>query len=172
MKRKNIVLIVLALLIVGIAVAYAAFSQKLTINGTANIDSAWNVKITDITLDSSSVGATEESTASYTDTSATFNVKLGKPGDKAVYKVTVANAGTVDAKLNSVTDLTSINNADPTALTYTIDAVANDELAKRTNESTPTTKVYTVTVEWAAASTAVPETKTKTATIELNYVQK
>ena len=165
MKKKNIVLIVLVLLIVGVAVAYAAFSQKLTINGTAKIDSSWDVEITGITLDDTSVGATNETEPTFTNTTATFNVKLAKPGDTAVYKVTVENKGKVDAKLNSVTDLTSVNETQPTEITYTIDASANDTLASGEN------KVYTVTVTWDASSTAVPTTTSKTATIELNYVQ-
>lgn len=48
-KKKNRVIIALAAIIGFMAVGYALLSQELTINGTANIDSTWDVKITDIT---------------------------------------------------------------------------------------------------------------------------
>ena len=48
-KKKNRVIIALVAIIGFMAVGYALLSQELTINGTANIDSTWDVKITDIT---------------------------------------------------------------------------------------------------------------------------
>lgn len=47
-KIKNILIIVLFLVIIGMAIGYAALSQLLTINGTANISANWDIKISNI----------------------------------------------------------------------------------------------------------------------------
>ena len=47
--KKNIIISFLVAIVCIMAIAYAAFSQTLNINGTATIDSNWNIKITDVT---------------------------------------------------------------------------------------------------------------------------
>ena len=47
-KTRNIIIIVAILLVVGMAVAYAAISQTLTINGTARVKGNVGVIITSI----------------------------------------------------------------------------------------------------------------------------
>ena len=61
-------------------VGYALFAQKLTINGTASIDSTWKVEITNITQKEINGGVTEKS-KSYTATSANFDIGFTQPGD-------------------------------------------------------------------------------------------
>lgn len=79
-KAKNILIIILFLAVIGMAIGYAALSQLLTINGTANISAA--------------VVAGDK-------LSAIFDVNLQHPGATATYIVTVENAGTIDATLES-----------------------------------------------------------------------
>ena len=55
---KNKFLITAALLVGVASVAYAAFATTLTINGTGTASGTWDVKITGISLDAASVGAT------------------------------------------------------------------------------------------------------------------
>lgn len=101
--------------------------------------------------------------------SATFDVDLLYPGASATYIVTVQNAGTIDAKLESITGVDTANSSAPTEITYSINATENDALnndALNNGES----KDYTVTVKWEDTN-AIPEVKTKSATITLNYVQ-
>lgn len=164
-KTKNIILIVLFLAVIGMAIGYAALAQLLNINGTANISASWDVKITNIT-EGTLNGAVSKTAAvvSGDKLSASFDVDLQYPGASATYLVTIENAGTIDAMLESVTGIDTANVAQPTELTYSIDAKANDTLNKGTS------KEYTVTVTWAD-SDVVPITKTKSATITLNYVQ-
>lgn len=163
-SNKNIILLILLLVIVGMAVGYAALSQALVINGTANITTEWKVLFTNIE-EGTLTGAESKTAPSYTATTATFDVNLLYPGASAQYIVTVANQGSINAKLASVDGIDTANAAAPTDITYTIDAKANDTLDAKA------TKTYTVTVTWDAASTTIPETKTKTATITLNYEQ-
>jgi len=163
-SNKNIILLILLLVIVGMAVGYAALSQALVINGTANITTEWKVLFTNIE-EGTLTGAESKTAPSYTATTATFDVNLLYPGASAQYKVTVANQGSINAKLTSVDGIETANAVAPTDIKYTIDAQADDTLAAGG------TKVYTVTVTWDAASETIPETKTKTATITLNYEQ-
>lgn len=167
-KDYKLLIILILLVLLAVPVGYAALSQTLTINGTAGISSEWNVKFKSITLASSS-GATEaEATPSLADDKvvATFDVTLEKPGAYAEYTVIVENAGTINAKLYSITDLTTINAEAPTDIVYSITGPAvNDELNANAEHT------YTVRVEWDADSTAIPTEKEKTATIELVYDQ-
>jgi hypothetical protein len=164
-KRKNIILLVLLILVTGMSVGYAALSQLIRINGTANITAEWNVKIAGITQ-KSLIGATADAPVVDLDSlTATFVVDLQYPGATAVYEIDVQNAGTIDARLASVSGIEVANSAEPTGITYTIDAQSNDLLA-----SGQTTK-YTVSVNWNQNDTSVPTVKTKTAVISLNYVQ-
>lgn len=163
-KNKNVLLLILLIAIIAIAVGYAAMNQQLIITGTANISAEWDVKITNITA-GAKVGAEDKEAVSFDETSATFNVNLLYPGASATYVVTVANEGSIDAVLESVEGLTEANAADPSIVTYTIDAKANDTL------DSDTTKDYTVTVTWNDSEEIPTGTTSKTATIKLNYVQ-
>ncbi len=46
-KTQNIIIILLTIISI-MAVGYATFATELTINGTAEIVSEWNVKITNV----------------------------------------------------------------------------------------------------------------------------
>ncbi|MNT04544.1 hypothetical protein D3C72_1391240 [compost metagenome] len=147
------------------SIGYAALAQLLTINGTANISASWDVKISDI-KEGTLTGAVSKTAAVVAGDklSASFDVDLQYPGSSATYIVTVQNAGSIDARLESITGIETANAAAPTELSYSIDAVENDLLANGS------TKDYIITVTWAD-SNQIPVTKTKTATITLNYVQ-
>lgn len=164
MKNK---FVAIALIIVSAAsVAYASFATTLTINGTATATGNWDVRITGITP-TAQVGATDHvSTPTFTTTSATFNVDLAYPGATSSYQVAIKNNGNISAKLNSITDLTSINAGAPTYITYAISGVAvNDILA------VGATATATVTTTWSASATTNPAGANKAATITFNYVQ-
>lgn len=163
-NSKNVVLLILLLVVVGMAVGYAALSQALVINGTANITAEWKILFTDI-KEGKMDGAESKTSPSYTSTTATFDVNLLYPGASAQYVVTVANQGSINAKLTGVDGIDAVNKAAPTDITYSINAKEDDPLASGS------TKDYIVTVTWNADSTTIPETKTKTATITLNYEQ-
>lgn len=163
-NSKNVVLLILLLVVVGMAVGYAALSQALVINGTANITAEWKILFTDV-KEGKMDGAESKTSPSYTSTTATFDVNLLYPGASAQYVVTVANQGSINAKLTGVDGIDAVNKAAPTDIIYSINAKEDDPLASGS------TKDYIVTVTWNADSTTIPETKTKTATITLNYEQ-
>lgn len=164
-KTKNIILLLLLLIIVGMTVGYAALAQLLTINGTANITASWDIKITNI-AEGTLNGATSKTAAvvSGDKLSATFDVNLLYPGASATYVITIKNAGTINARLESITGIDTANSAAPNEITYSISARENDAL------TSGDTVDYIVTVNWNDTN-AIPETKTKSATITLNYIQ-
>ena len=106
--KRNYIIIALCLILVIMGVGYAAFSQLLTINGTANITNSWNIEITNIRgVNLSSVqnnGAydKEEPQVGSDKVSATFHTGLISPGDTRIYEVEVTNKGNVDADITSV----------------------------------------------------------------------
>lgn len=165
-------LLIVAAVIVGLAsIAYAAYSQTLTVNGTGTATGGWDVGITSITL-SSSDGATENSAPTHDGTSATFDVDLAFPGAFAEYTVVVTNGGNIPAILSSMTDLTSKNAEAPTYITYTVTGVTEGVTTLGTNTGVDDTNTITVRVEWAAGTN--PDTSTgnsKAATIEFDYSQ-
>lgn len=164
-KIKNILLILLFLAIIGMSIGYAALAQILTINGTANISANWDIKISNIAEGTLTGAVPKTATVVAGDKlSASFDVDLQYPGASATYIITVQNAGTIDARLESITGIDTANAAAPTELTYSINAIENDLL------TSGSTKDYIVTVSWAD-SNQIPTTKTKIATITLNYVQ-
>ena len=102
-KQRSYIIVGLCMILVIMGVGYAAFSTQLKINGTANIDSNWNVKITDIQSSVLSGNATNAVEPSYTDLTATFKTNLISPGDSMKYDITVSNEGDIDAKLDKIT---------------------------------------------------------------------
>ena len=107
-KRKNILTGTLLAVVFVMAVGYAAFAQQLTINGSAEITSKWDIHMTQ-------AGAT--ATPTYTDSSttggtvtvngggltATFSATLVNPGDRVTFVVPIENKGTINARLNTIT---------------------------------------------------------------------
>ncbi|HOZ54694.1 MAG TPA: hypothetical protein PK993_01425 [Clostridia bacterium] len=167
-KKKNIILVILIILVLGMAVGYAAFSTMLTIDGTANITSSWDIHINSITP-GTLVGATSVNgypRVEADNITATFQVNLAYPGASATYEIEVHNNGTVPAILDEIGGtLATANAAEPTGVTFAFDAVQGDTL------EAGATKVYTVTTTWDAGDTTVPLTTSKTVSITLNYIQ-
>lgn len=166
MKNKALLA---AMVVIGVAsVAYASFASTLTINGTGTAQGSWDVHIQSITR-TSATGATDVGTSPSVATdklTATFNVDLAYPGATATYSVVIANSGNVAAKLNSLTNLTTLNGSSPTYITYTIGGVAqNDVLAANS------TVTATVTVTWNAADNTNANGASKSATINFGYGQ-
>lgn len=166
---RNKLLIGAAILVVLASVAYAAFIQLLSVEGTGTASGTWNVKITDVKLvAASSQGASDASAPSIgTGTSVTFHTNLAYPGAHATYQVTVTNNGSIPAKLDSInTTPTNPNMTAPTYITYNYSGVTPGT----TTIAAGATNVMTVVVTWAdSAPTTANESKT--VTYDLNYSQ-
>ena len=109
-KNKNILIASLLAVVLVMAVGYAAFVQQLTITGTAEITSTWNVHY-DTTKTSgdgvvsptTGAGGTQAPTGSisYEENGQKANItaQLNQPGDKIVFTLTIKNDGNINASL-------------------------------------------------------------------------
>ena len=113
--RKSIIIVAVALIIsiIGLGVALAAFSQTLTISGTAEVQaSSWKVVFEGTTnasvIDAPTITGTATEvthpTLGNNDTSiGTYSVSLMTPGDSITYNFKVHNKGSYTANLGSLT---------------------------------------------------------------------
>ena len=106
-KIQNILLGVLAVGLIGITVAYASLSQNLTINGTAKVAAAtWDVHFEGMNAGTATGYATLPTTGKLaaSGTSVSGNIgTLKAPGDTITYTFNVKNAGSINAKISSIT---------------------------------------------------------------------
>lgn len=94
-SKKNYILIALIVVLLALAIGYAAFTANLAIDGTANASGTWDVKFVESTVDTSAHGS---ATVAEGDT-LNVNVNLGFPGDGCTVTANIKNGGTVPAKL-------------------------------------------------------------------------
>ena len=179
-KKKNILIGGLLAIVLVMAVGYAAFATTLTINGTATITSNWNVYIESITAGTPTGGALDvpydsstatDGTHKVSDTVAQFKTTLVSPGDSLTYTVVVKNSGTIPAALQSIAW------ADPSVATgdasspieYSYEWASGEDGNVAANNDTAT--LYVTVTYKSIANQGDPTTKTKAATLTLNYVQ-
>lgn len=174
-KGKSILIGVLCAIILFMSVGFALQASRLEIKGTARITGSWNVQIVSITEKTKEGKVTvKENYPTKTSTTATFDVTLAEPGDKIVYDVKVANNGTLDAYLKTMTDEANRTTGEEAILINVEGPGVNDELASGGEHT------YTVTIEYdpnAVGENAptIPEGTaelTKTFTLVLDYEQK
>lgn len=166
-NSKGIIIAVLLVAIVVMSIGYAALTQKLQINGTAEITSEWDVKITGIQVKEKNGTAVEASPATSDGTTATFDVQFTSPGDSITYDVTVTNSGSLDAVLASIVSTPQVDGSPDIIYTVTGVTSGNTEISADGG-----TNVVTVKAEFNPNATTVPTVKTRSLTVDLEYVQK
>lgn len=158
---KNIIILALLIVILLMAVAYSAFATQLNVNGTAQIISEWNVKITGAYASFVSEGC-EAGTPQFTNSTVTFDAKLVKPGDSITYTITIANTGTFDATLNNATFTPDENGS--TAIIYDVETLPETLKAGDT-------VALLVKVTFDESTTQMPESTERKLTGVIEYVQ-
>lgn len=160
--KSSVIMVLLAIVLI-MAIGYAAFAQKLTINGSAEISSKWDVHIEDIAVNNTTLGAQNDSTSvGDNKLSATFNANLNTPGSSVTYDVTVRNGGTLNAKLDSLVFTDSNNDA----IIYRYDEISEGDVITAGDS-----QKFTVTVQFNSSYTTMPASKTSSLTMNLTYVQ-
>lgn len=118
-NKKKIIILLLLVVMVGMGIGYSILSKQLKIEGTATIESNYDVAITSIEKIENdiyreyeisngilsqveSVKAIENSAPSFTSLVANFDVTL-KKDSMIIYKVVIENKGDVDSILETVT---------------------------------------------------------------------
>ena len=144
-----------------IIIAVLVIILTMSLNGVAGIVNGWDVRITNVKVQSASKGC-DAGIPQYTNSSVTFNSKLSKPGDEIVYLITIKNAGTIDAALNNVIFK---QKKESEKLVY-----STTELSKELNAGDETT--FSVKIEYNLDTNEIPKVKTNTITGIIEYVQK
>lgn len=162
MKEKGILVAMLCTVVIVMAVAFAAFSSNLKVNGTASIDSTWNVA-----FDADNSSCSDGSSIAVSGTTATLAVSLETPGDEVTCTIGVKNTGSLDAKLASITSTpTGTAPITFTVTPSTSDLTTRPVLAKQTGTESITVKVsYNSNVE------GQPDELSNTIVVAANYEQ-
>ena len=103
-RTRNIILMVLAVCLIGITVAYATLSQNLNISGVANVDkTSWNIHFTNV-LKPKVEGQATGGKAVLNSGSTVLTISegtLSAPGDKITYTFDVINEGDLPAEVET-----------------------------------------------------------------------
>ena len=162
-NNKSIIIIILVIVIISMSVAYSEFATQLKISGETEITGEWDVKITGIVAQDISDGC-DPGEPKFTNTTAQFNAKLQKPGDKISYVITIKNEGTINAILDNETYISDEEEGSP-AIKY-----SNTSPSTTLDAGTQTT--FTITVMYDENVEEVPEIKKKTFSAIIEYAQK
>ena len=171
-SKKNYLIIALIVLLLALAIGYAAFSSTLTINGTATGTGTWDIHFkqagTFLKADGTSDGNAHNGTAPITTTTTTndtmtVSVDLAYPGDGVLLEVQVENSGTIPAKLTSF-------NITGTDENFSVTKAAAGPAVDETLAANGGTCTARFLIKWNADST-VASLGTKTFTITYNYAQ-
>ena len=165
-SKKNYTIIVLIVLLLALAIGYAAFSATLTINGTAEGTGTWDVHFKSATL-KDSTGAVDTnhgtatiSTVNTTNDTITAEVTLAYPGDGVILEAVVENSGNTPAKVKSF----NVVGADDDLIITEAGPTTGEALAADGGTCTAQ-----FAVQWAKDSTA--ESLSKTFTVTFEYEQ-
>ena len=138
-RTRNIILIVLAVCLIGITVAYATLSQNLNISGVAKVGkTSWNIHFTKV-LTPKAEGYAEGGKATLNSDSTVLTVSEGilkVPGDTITYVFDVINEGDLDAEVETVlTTIDSCKASDNTTdVTMYCDKIKYDLVYQDTKE--------------------------------------
>lgn len=159
--KKTIVALALCVGVFFMAVGYSILMSELKINGTANITSTWDVRITGISGNLEGDAYNIES-PSYTTSTAKFNVSLVNPGDRATYTVTIKNQGTLTAILNKL----DISSSGTDAIRYNIIGLKEGDTI-----AAGATKTLQIEVYYSKNAIADPEQRIKKVKVGLDWMQ-
>ena len=163
-KNKNLLIGGLIALVFMMIVGYGAFSTQLNINGTANINSRWDVHIKSITAGTPTGTASNISaTVDESKLTATFQAEVQSPGDELTYTVEVENSGTLPAKLDKI----DFNEEENNAIVHSYSGIQTGSVIQPDGGTT----TFTVTVKYNPEITSQPEDVNESLTMTLSYVQ-
>lgn len=166
-SKKNSITIALIVLLLALAVGYAAFTSNLVINGTVARSGKWDVKFDSVTLVDENMEADSTHgtvTLSEDKQIATANIKLSYPGDGVMIQAIVKNTGSIDALLESF-EITGTDDAD-------IEITKNAAMVEgQTLLANGGSCVAQFAIKWKADSTKTA-LGTKEFKITYNYTQK
>ena len=174
-KRTYLIIALCAILVI-MGVGYAAFSQMLTINGTANISNSWcvgfdNTKtnayvpkagITGATAPTGSMSYSGSACESTLQPASSLTAHFYQPGDEIEYTLTIVNKSSVTAAIKSILvdneSVTSNTTKKKGNITYVVNMPESTTLAP--NASTTMKVIAKFQNETAVTGNVNGETKT------------
>ena len=164
---KKMLIVAVIVLLLALAIGYAAFSDTLKISGTANAKGTFDLKFIEGTLDSHKGITADGSGVTISPDFNTATVKtlnLAYPGAGAQYTVKIQNVGTIPAKLKAITPV-GLNDSD---IKVTFPELTEGEKGEVIQPSGTCT--ITFTVEWDKTSKLVGEKEVEFS-LQLEYEQ-
>ncbi|MFR2585513.1 MAG: hypothetical protein ACLTAK_03000 [Bacilli bacterium] len=161
-KQRNIVIGSLCAIVLLMAVGYAAFSTVLNINGTSNITSSWDIKITNVESKNIVGTASNKVNPSWDNLTAEINANLESPGDSIEYDITVTNGGSLNAKLDKI----NISDSQNKSIKFTTSGIEEGDLLEAGKVA-----VIRIKIEYPSNITEQPSSDTATLEISLDYSQ-
>ena len=150
---RDSIKILLILLIISLGLGYAYINSDLSINGTAQVNSAnWDVHWANVQVTNGSVSGSNVVTAPTisNNTTVNYSVILPQPGDYYEFTVDAVNGGTIDAMIDTIDS--KLNGATittlPAYLNYTIAYYDGMELEQNHLLSANSTETYKVRIEY------------------------
>ena len=112
-RKENIKLLALALILL-LGIGFAAIATQLKIEGTLDVaKTSWNVHLENVNITPGSVTANPAPTTDDENKNTTeiaYSMSFNKPGDFYEFTVDMVNSGTIDAMVDSVSNLLYENN--------------------------------------------------------------
>ena len=182
-KHKNILIGTLLAVVFVMAVGYAAFAQQLTINGSAEITSTWDVKYDSTKTEATpgvvdavagfAGGTTPKGTVSYDndDHNANISATLYQPGDTVTFTLSIKNNGTIPATVGTPTvEMTGDEDVQPLVarkgnIQFTVTPAATTTMNQN---DTVTMKVK---AEFISSATSVGTATSASITVNMNASQ-
>ena len=159
MKNKILIIIPFIFAILVMSVGYSLLETELKFEGYVTIYGEWNVAITNISASYVSDYCIAGN-PQFDGLKASFDAYLMKPTDYITYEITLANKGTIDAKLENVE--LNFEEDENISVTYT-----NPRDILKAGE----TEVVSITITFKETATSIPNIKTKNIIETINYVQ-
>lgn len=165
-QSKNIVLIVLGVVLLGMTIAYAALQTNLSIGGTASTPALdWNVNIANWAESTKSTGVTYTGPTITSTSISNLAITLPKPGDTITFTFKIVNDGTINAKLSNYSGGFTCDQTGTGAcgnLTYSLscnnNATTVDSLLLASNSGSTDEATCTLIVTNKAATVATGQT--------------
>ena len=160
-SKRKILTVSLCLVVFVMSLGYAALSQHMDIDGIAQIDRNWIVKIVSITSSVTNGGV--DTSHSFVGTTATLHASLPTTNATVKYEIVLENQGNITAKLSTIEKTEDTNYS----ITYEIEGVLEDTTILKPGE---TNKVI-VTIKAQDGVTNLSNT-TKDLMLGFDYVEK
>lgn len=149
------------------SVGYAILSQRLKISGVSSITTNFDVYIESIKEKSVSNAETVGTPSVMNKTSGKIEVNLNDKGSKAIYDVTVRNAGNVDALITAIEGIEEANEREPIDIRVSTSGIQMNAPLLQGNTIT-----FQIIVEWDSSIQTSSTAINKTITFTVEYQQK